>query len=149
MDTYPNPWEFNNGDKKLTSYTGKYKLEYYNLNEIAMGAPIGGECYVITEDNTKLKIGSWFAGPPVWETSSNLLTIPKWTRTILKGTVQKIVIADIDSKKIFIFSPIFNVLDLRTFDKNIIYGCDSPIYQPKVVSFDINTAKIDKVLALK
>ncbi len=45
-DTYPNPWDFNNIDKKLVSPDNFYKAVYYDLNEIAMGAPIGGQCFL-------------------------------------------------------------------------------------------------------
>lgn len=61
MDIYPNPWDFHNTDKKLVSYSGEFKLEYYNLNEIAMGAPIGGECFIVNNKKEKYKIGDCWA----------------------------------------------------------------------------------------
>ncbi len=48
-----------------------------------------------------------------------------------------------------IYSKIFDVLDLRSFDKNMIYGYDSPIYKTKTVSFDIDKEKIKKIIKLK
>jgi hypothetical protein len=149
MNLYPNPWDFHNTDKKLVSYNGEYRLEYYNLNEIAMGAPIGGKCFIITKENRKFKIGDWVAGPPVWESRSNLVAVPIWTRTFLKGTVQKIVIADLKARKLITFSEIFDVLDLKSFDNNLLYGCDSPVYQKKDVVFDLLKAKIENVSKLE
>jgi hypothetical protein len=149
MDTYSNPWDFHNTDKKLVSYSGDFNLEYYNLNEIVMGAPLGGECFVVNKEKRKYKIGDWIAGPPVWETNSNRVAIPTWTRTLLNGTMQKIVLADLDKMTLTTFSEIFNVLDLRSFDTNLIHGYDSPIYKKKTVAFDIIKAKVEKVIELK
>lgn len=149
MGSYPNPWDFHITDKNLMSYSGEYRLAYHNLNEIAMGAPIGGQCFIITKENEKLKIGDWVAGPPVWETSSNQVAIPIWTRTFFKGTVQKIAIANLDSRELITFSEKFNVLDLKIFRNNIIYGYDSPINKKRTVAFDIEKSKIDSVKQLK
>ncbi|ARS35671.1 hypothetical protein [Pontibacter actiniarum] len=149
MDSYPNPWDFHNTDKKLTAYTGEFKVEYYNLNEIAMGAPIGGECYIVNKENGKYKIGDCIAGPPVWETNTNRVAVPTWTRTLLKGTMQKIILTDLDKMTLTTFSEIFDVLDLSSFDKNLIHGYDSPIYKKRIVAFDIKKAKVEKVTELK
>lgn len=149
MNLYPDPWGFHNTDKKLFSFTGDYRLEYYNLNEIAMGAPLGGKCFVITKEKKQIKIGDWVAGPPIWETSTNLVAVPIWTNTLLKGTMQKIMLVDLDLRKLIIYSEIFNVLDLKSFDKNMIYGYDSPIYRKTEVSFDIDKSKIERVSDLE
>lgn len=34
-NNYPNPWEFSNTDKEMLSPNQEYKIEFYNLNEIA------------------------------------------------------------------------------------------------------------------
>jgi hypothetical protein len=54
VDTLSTPWDFHNNDKKVFSPKGTQKLIYGDLNEIAMGAPIGGQCYLETEDKQKL-----------------------------------------------------------------------------------------------
>jgi hypothetical protein len=40
------------------------------------------------------------------------------------------------------------VLDLRTFDKNKIYGYDSPKHNPKKIDFDISKEKIDRKITV-
>jgi hypothetical protein len=47
-----------------------------------------------------------------------------------------------------IFSKTFDVLDMRSFDKQIIYGYDSTNYKNKIVTFDTTKEKIDKILRL-
>lgn len=89
------------------------------------------------------------AGPPVWETNINRVAVPKWTRTLLRGTMQKITLADLDKMTLTTFSDIFDVLDLISFDKNLIHGYGSPIYKKRTVAFDIEKAKVEKVTELK
>ena len=90
-DTYPNPWDFHNTDKTLVSTDNYHRVVYYDLNEIAMGAPIGGQCFLETSDKKKVKIHDWCGGPPAWETGGQLLAIPIWTRKLLKELFNKSV----------------------------------------------------------
>lgn len=142
-DNYPNPWNFSNVDKNLTSPNGRFRIEFEQLNEIAMGAPIGGECYLITPMK-KIKLNDWSGGPIQWDTSSKKIAIPIWVQT----REQKIGIADVESKSMIIYSKIFRILDLRTFDKNIITGYDSPIYKTTSIEFDTLKEKIEEVITL-
>jgi hypothetical protein len=148
VDTYPNPWDFDNTDKSLSSGDNSQKIVYYDLNEIAMGAPIGGQCFLETDAGQKIKIHNWCGGPPAWETDGQLLAIPIWTRKIFKGTVQQIGVVDTKKRELKIFSEIFNVLDLRSFHKNIIYGYDSPIHKTKTIAFDLEKGKIESIMNL-
>jgi hypothetical protein len=75
--------------------------------------------------------------------------VPIWIHKFFRGTVQRIGIVDTKSMELKIYSKIFDVLDLRSFDKNMIYGYDSPIYKTKTVSFDIDKEKIKKIIKLK
>ena len=149
IDTYPNPWNFHNTDKKLLSSDNFHKVVYYDLNEIAMGAPIGGQCFLETVDNKKIKIHDLCGGPVVWETDGQLLAIPIWTRKFLKGTVQQIGILDTRTMELKLFAKTFRVLDFRSFHKTKIYGYDSPIRKTKTVTFDIENEKIDTIIKLK
>ena len=148
IETYPNPWDFHNTDKNLVSVDNYYRVVFYDLNEIAMGAPIGGQCFLETSDYKKVKIHDWCGGPPAWETDGKLIAIPIWTRKFLKGTVQQIGVLDIRSMELKIFSKTFRVLNICSFDKTTIYGYDSPIYMTETVTFDILKEKIDTVIKL-
>lgn len=148
MSKTPNPWNFHNTDKTLVSPDHLYKLVYYDLNEIAMGAPLGGSCFLERDDFRKIKIHDWCGGPPVWEATGQLFAIPIWTRSLLKGTVQHIGIVDLDVMELKIFAKTFRVLDLCSFDATIISGFDSPIYHTESVSFDIKQEKIESIIKL-
>ena len=145
-DNYPNPWDFSNNDKIMTSNDGKFRIEFGELNEIGMGAPIGGQCYLVTTSNERILLSKWCGGPIVWESKSNKVALPLWIKKILKGTVQQIAIADVEKRKLTVYSQTFNVLDLRSFENTNIYGFDSPIHNTKELSLDISKMKIDKTL---
>jgi hypothetical protein len=147
-DTYPNPWCFHNTDKTLISSDNIHKVVYYDLNEIAMGSPIGGQCFLETVDHKKVKIYDWCGGPVAWETDGQLLAIPIWTRKFLKGTVQQVGILNTRTMELKIFAKTFRVLDIRSFDKTTIYGYDSPIHTTTTVIFNIENEKIDKIIKL-
>jgi hypothetical protein len=145
-DNYPNPWDFSNNDKNLISNDGQFKIEFGELNEIGMGAPIGGQCYLVTNSNEKILLNKWCGGPIIWETKLNKVALPIWTRKFLKGTIQQIAIADIETRILTIYSQTFSVLDLRAFDNNNIYGYDSLIYNTKTINLDTTEMKVDKTL---
>jgi hypothetical protein len=147
-DTLSTPWDFQNNHKKAYSSDNFHNVVYYNLNEIAIGAPIGGECYLETKDKQKIRIHDWCGGPPAWEIDGKCVAIPIWTRKLFKGTVQQIGVVDTKRKELRIYLQTFTVLDLRSFDKGVIYGYDSPIHKTTTLTFDTQKEKIDKVIEL-
>ena len=148
IENYPNPWNFSNNDKKLVSENNSRKVVYSELNEIGMGAPIGGKCFIQLENNQKIIIHDWCGGPPIWETDGELLAIPIWCRKFWKGTIQQIGIVSLKTRELKIYSKTFRVLDLQSFEKTIVYGYDSPIHKTKTLTFDIEIEKIETIIKL-
>ncbi len=142
--TKPTPWNFSNTDKNKLSPNGKYKVEFHNLYEIAMGAPVGGECYLIYGNN-KIKLSEWCGAPVIWNATSDKVALPIWT----KQRKQKIAIVDISDFTITIFNKEFRVLQFNKFIDNVLSGVDSPIYMPKKLTFDILNEKIEAIQQLK
>ncbi|HEV2831376.1 MAG TPA: hypothetical protein VGW31_05285, partial [Hanamia sp.] len=58
-DNYPNPWNFSNSDNNSTSFDGQYKIEFGDLIEIGMGAPIAGQCFLTTKNDLKILLNKW------------------------------------------------------------------------------------------
>jgi hypothetical protein len=144
-NSYPNPWDFSNKDKNLVSPDGQYRIEYGGLSEISMGAPVGGECFLVGPDNSKVKLSDWAGGPVVWETQGSRVAFPVWTTT----RDQKIAIADTNLRMLTIYSQTFRVLDFKTFEKGIITGQDSPIHMTTNIQFDTAKEMIEKVKKFK
>ncbi|NTS43991.1 hypothetical protein HRG84_24140 [Flavisolibacter sp. BT320] len=141
INSYPNPWDFSNKDKQMVSPDGEYRVEFVELSEIAMGAPVGGECFLIYSDNSKERLSEWAGGPVVWQMQGGKVAFPVWTR----ARDQRIAVADINARTLTIYSPIFRVLDLKSFDQGIITGHDSPIHMTTAIDFDTAKEKIEKV----
>jgi len=145
-NNYPNPWDFDNSDGQLTAPDGTNKLVYSELGEIGMGAPLGGHCnWVNSERNSNL--GTWCAGPALWNSEGTMAAIPTWTRSFLT-TRQLLTILNIETNELTTYKQLFNVLDLRSFSNNRVYGYDSPAYKPKTVEFDLASSKIKSIRKL-
>ena len=131
------PWNFGNDDKGNCSPDGFHRLFFYNLNEVAMGAPLRGECYLECKDNVKIKIHDSCGGPPVWETTGRLVAIPIW----MTQMDQRVGVVDVIKKELTIFQKSFSVLQLRSFHNGVIYA-DLP------ATFDTRKEKIDDVIKM-
>lgn len=145
INSDPNPWNFSNKDIKFVSPDEKYRIEYVDLSEIAMGGPLGGQCFLIYPSKTRLRLSEWAGGPIAWETHSRKVAFPIWTRS----REQKIAVADLEANTLSIYSHIFRVLDLKTFNNNIIEGHDSPIHMTTLIKFDLSKERAEKVRQLK
>jgi hypothetical protein len=142
INNYPNPWNFDNENVEMFSPDKSNKIEFYELFEIGMGAPLGGYCHWIDNNGNKIRLNHRFGGPPKWNSQGTEVALPFWTNKFWKGTVQQIIILNIEKKELTRYKKVFDVLDLRTFTENEICGYDSPIYKKKIVKFDLKESKI-------
>ncbi|PSR55246.1 hypothetical protein AHMF7605_17905 [Adhaeribacter arboris] len=138
------PWGFGNNDKQMFSPDKQNRIEYFDLIEFVMGSPLAGECYWVDRNSKMYLINKLCAGPPIWNTEGNKVALPVWKRTLLKGTIQKLTIVDIIKNELTLYKKIFRVLDLKTFDKNLVTGIDSPIHNPIAFQFDLNQEEVEK-----
>ena len=67
-------------------------MEYGVLNEIAMGAPLGGISYLTFKDNI-VTINDWTAGLVLWSDNSKKIALPIWS----ENRKQKILIVDVNT----------------------------------------------------
>ncbi|MGI4865330.1 MAG: hypothetical protein ACRYFZ_15520 [Janthinobacterium lividum] len=137
----PTPWDFSNEDKNLSSSEGHHRLAYSELSEIAMGGPIGGKCFLLYPDNSKLKVSDWAGGPAVWETGGRRVALPVWTMR----RDQRLAVADLHARTLTIYSQKFRVLNLKAFDQGIIMGQDSPIHLTTTMQFATANEPIERV----
>jgi hypothetical protein len=119
------PSNFHNSDKVMASPDNFHRLVYYNLVEIAMGGPLRGEGYLETKDKEKVKIHDSCGGPPAWERAGRLVAVPIWVSNPDNGLVQRMSVIDIMKMELRVYSRAFSVVELRSFDGNVIYGVAS------------------------
>ena len=146
---YPNAWDFPNNNSNGLNNENQAVLEYSNLNEIAMGAPIGGICKLTTNQLKKVLINKWCGGPAIWNEDGLKVAIPIWDNSLFNGTFQRIGIVDLKKQTLTKYKKKFKVLDLRSFNNNLIKGIDSPIHKMEIVDFDINNEPVDSSIDIK
>jgi hypothetical protein len=142
MSFMPDPWTINNTDSVLTSPSGAFKLEYGDLREVGMGAPVGGPLF-LHDGGHKTLLHKWCGGPLVWDLTRNRFAIPIWTSKFFKGTVQQIAVFDLDERKAVIYKPTFNVLHFNKFHDRVVEGIISPIYKSRPLNFDTRREPMD------
>jgi hypothetical protein len=146
---YPNSWDFPNENSNGLNNDNIATLEYSNLNEIGMGAPISGICNLNKKGVNKIIIGKNCGGPAVWNEVGLKIAIPIWDKSFFKGTYQRIGVVDLEKQTLTKYKKKFRVLDLRTFNNNLIKGVDSPIHKMETVEFDINNEPIKTTIGIK
>ncbi|QMU28685.1 hypothetical protein [Adhaeribacter radiodurans] len=142
--SYTKPWIFENGGEQMFSPDRQYRMEYGTLIEIVQGSPLAGKCYLVDNSCGKHLINDLCGGPPIWNAEGNKVAIPVWKRTLLIGTIQKILIIDIDNQECILFKKKFREIDFKSFNKNIIYGIDSPVHKIDEIHFDLNKEEVQE-----
>lgn len=145
---YPNAWDFPNENSNGQENENKAMLEYSNLSEVGMGAPLSGKCKVKLNGNREVLIPANCSGPAIWTRNGQLVAIPIWDRSFFSGTFQRIGIVDLKKQTLTKYKKKFGVLDLRSFDGNKIVGFDSPIHRIKKLEFDYGNEPIEKIIEL-
>ena len=146
---YPNAWDFPNENSNKLKNENNATLEYSNLYEIGMGAPISGICKLNKRGEDFVLIGNNCGGPALWNESGLKIAIPIWENSFFKGKIQKIGIFDLEKNTLTKYKKKFRVLNLETFNKNTIKGIDSPIHKSKNIEFNIENEKIEKIIEIK
>lgn len=144
-----NPWDFPNINTNGEVGESRGTLEYSNLKEIAMGAPLGGTCKLSSNNLQNTLVGKWCGGPAIWSRNGQKVAIPIWERSFLRGTFQRIGIVDLQKQTLTKYKKKFNVLDLRSFRGKTIIGFESPIRKMKPVEFDYENGRKISVVELK
>jgi len=146
--SFADPWDFMNGDPVLLSPAGDERIEYEELHEIGMSAPLGGVSYLV-KDNQRYLIDETCAGPAIWNVSGKYAAIPLWTTGFFNGGMQRIGIVVIDKIEMFIYKRKFRLLHLKSFDGSVVTAVDSPIHKRKELEIDLSKEKVHKRIPLR
>lgn len=144
MENKYTPWDVGT---ELTSPNHSQKLTYQEFGEVAMGGPISGT-YFLIENDKSLKITESCGGPAVWEKDGWFVAIPIWKHSSSLGLHQQIAVLNTRTKDLTIFQKAFKVIQLESFERNLVTGVDSPIYKPKLIHLDIYKEVVSKIIRL-
>ena len=129
-DSVISPWL----DKvELQSPDGKFTAIYPEGWEIAMGAPTSGLLWLCSK-NKKYKISNNAGASFIWSSDSRYLAYSEWT----KEKMQIIRVIRISDKNDRCVKNEMSVIQFESFENNKIVGIDSPIYQPRRFTIDVN-----------
>ena len=139
--TLGTPWDFR---YEYPSPDGQKSLEFGFVGEVAMGAPLSGECFLNIKGE-KLKLNGMFGGPIVWSENSEKAAIPYWTQ----NRFQKLAIIETNKMKMMISERYFRVIELSEIRNGLVLGIDSPIHRTERIEFDIKTEKYSSEIEIK
>ena len=115
---------------KKESPDGRFLAVYDRAMEVAMGAPTRGVIKISEmKDGTEIiELGNANASF-VWSSDSSAIAFPRWTQS----RKQQLVVVRFPQCKIEPFDTEYRVLELESFDGDMIQGIDSPIHRPSKV----------------
>lgn len=137
INSFPNPWEFSNGDKCMLSPSGKFSIEYGSLTEFNQGSPLQGALYIKNNSTgKKAKVFELAGGPPAWDKDKDIAAVPVWWQGCFYGKSQKLLLVNLETQEFVIFKKRFRVLDLRGYADGVVFGYDSPAAKTTPLNFD-------------
>ena len=138
------PWEFAADGPRLISPDGCSRLIYEDLDEIAMGGPLLGRLSLVL-DGERFLISTRAGGPARWDHAGVRAVFPAWTENHRQyGTMQRLAVLDLRSRRVVYSEQRFGVLEIRGFDGDWVVGVDCPLQNS--VEFEICLGKM-RVLA--
>jgi hypothetical protein len=119
---------------KKESPDGRFIATYDDAMEVAMGAPTRG-VIKISEKRGGATIAalSDANGSFIWSADSSSLAFPHWTRS----RMQQLVVVRLPQGITEPLEGEYRVLELESFDHDLIEGIDSPIHHPSKVSVSV------------
>lgn len=111
----PSPWTFVNSP----SPDGEKTIEYTDVGEIRMGAPLSGRCYLtFLQTKTRHLISDDAGGPAVWSADNRFVALPVW----LPSLSQKLGVFEISTLALKLSSQSYGLLHIKKFENNKIEG---------------------------
>lgn len=115
----PSPWNF--GD--ITSPNGQMQIVIEDAVEMAMGAPLSANAFLVSkEDQSRFLISKNAGGPVIWAPDSTYILLPIWT----PSHDQMLVMFDVATKQLKRSTQRFTVLNIKSFDGETIEGTTRP-----------------------
>ena len=157
IENESDPWVVGPGSLEQTSPDEKSAIKFTRLNEFRMSSPLGGDCLLEIkegENSGEYKVPAFVGFPGVWESEGDNFALPIWiiiqnqdeqeSETIF----QRLGVVNALQKTLTIYEEEFGVLHIKSFEKGIVSGIDSPIYEPKELKFDITLGKVNTIINL-
>jgi hypothetical protein len=132
-------------NKNCVSPDGKCKITFARLEEISMGGPLRGDCFLKVGENAPILLHETCGSYPIWQADSSRVFFMIWTNAGEQYRIQKIACYSIQTRELAVFERVFVMLELKKWRKNCLIGILSPFWNSVEISFDLKKEKIESV----
>lgn len=134
----PAPWDLVSQSAPLVSPNGHSQLIFEDLGEIAMGSPLVGKLFLV-DDGKRFFISERAGCPAAWSPDSRTAVFPVWTEnSFVRGTMQRLALVDLRTRRIVYSKKRFNILEIQYFDGERVKGLDSPLIRARRLDVLVN-----------
>ena len=132
MPSPTSPWSYS---ADHISPDGRYRATVAEACEIGMGAPTSGTLLISDSfHGGRVHVRLEACSPSfVWSSDSRALAVPQWTPSLQ----QRLTIVSLPSGTVRPVAQEFRVLELRSFERGMVLGVDSPVYMPRSFEFSV------------
>jgi S-adenosylmethionine synthetase len=127
--------------------TKKHEIHFGEASEQSMGGAYYSPIYLHTEGEESFLLHEKSVGHALFSNDETKVYFPIWTYSEENYLKQQLAFFDINRSEIIIFAMIYDVIELKSIEKNIISAINSPYYQPKAMTIDLEKQTIFKTFA--
>ncbi|MEY4903775.1 MAG: hypothetical protein RLZZ292_1590 [Bacteroidota bacterium] len=127
--------------------TKKHEIHFGEAFEQSMAGAYYSPIYLHTEGEEPLLLHERSVGHALFSNDETKVYFPIWTYSEENYMKQQLAFFDINRSEITIFATIYGVIEIKSIEKNIISAIDSPYYQPKEMTIDLEKEAIAKTFA--
>jgi hypothetical protein len=127
--------------------TKKHKIHFGEAFEQSMAGAYYSPIYLHTEGKEPFLLHERSVGHALFSSDETKVYFPIWTYSEENYLKQQLAFFDISRSEITIFATIYGVIEIKSIEKNIISATNSPYYQPKEITIDLEKETISKTFA--
>jgi hypothetical protein len=124
--------------------TKKHEIHFGEAFEQSMAGAYYSPIYLQTEGEEPFLLHERSVGHAIFSSDETKVYFPIWTYSEENYMKQQLAFFDINRNEITIFATIYGVIEVKSIEKNIISAIDSPYYQPKAMTIDLEKQTIFK-----
>jgi S-adenosylmethionine synthetase len=134
-------------EKASSMNTKKYEIHFGEASEQSMGGAYYSSIYLHTESETPFLLHEKSVGHALFSNDETKVYFPIWTYAEENYLKQQLAFFDINRNEITIFTTIYDVFEIKSIEQHIISAINSPYYQPKDMTIDLEKQTIFKTFA--
>jgi hypothetical protein len=135
-------------NKNCISPDGKCNITFARFEEISMGGPLCGDCFLQIGANKPLLLHETCGSYPIWRADNSQVFFMIWTHSGEQFRIQKLAQYTISSGELVVFERVFTMLELKNLNKDNLQAVMSPYYRSLEISIDLKKERIESVFKI-